>query len=158
MLVKDGMRSNAAAIHSEATLREAAEMMMTCGVDALFVIQDGQLVGIVGLRDLFTAPLPAHYGGRMVGHRNEGQLLATWASMPVLNVMNIQVISVSEQTELMRAAELMVNSGKHPLPVLRDGGLVGTIDRADIVRVLLASRAALGQASPEEPAEPTSRI
>jgi CBS domain-containing protein len=42
----------------------------------------------------------------------------------------------------MKAVVVMVNEGLHPLPVLRDGRIVGIISRADAVRALLASRAA----------------
>lgn len=73
----------------------------------------------------------------MPAHRDEGHILQAWKATPVKNLMNEKVISVTEETPLLRAAELMVNSGKHPLPVLRNGKVVGVISRSDIARALL---------------------
>ncbi|MEW6287434.1 MAG: CBS domain-containing protein [Chloroflexota bacterium] len=139
MLVKDFMHTDVLQIKPYATLREAAEIMLANKVDAL-VIEDerGALQGVVGLRDLFTAPIPAHYGNPMFRHENENQLLEVWASVTVQNLMNDKALSVSEDTTLIRALELMVNTGKHPLPVLRDGRVVGIISRSDIARAVLA--------------------
>jgi len=139
MLVKDFMHTNVLQIQRHATLREAAEIMLANRVDALVIEgEDGTLQGVVGLRDLFTAPIPAHYGNPMFRHDNESQLLEVWTTVTVQDLMNDKVLSVSEETTLMRALELMVNTGKHPLPVLRDGRVVGIISRSDIARAVLA--------------------
>jgi len=51
--------------------------------------------------------------------------------------MNDRVRSVTEEATVLQAAATMVNTGKHPLPVMRAGQVVGVIDRADVVRALL---------------------
>lgn len=126
-----------ARIHPQATLREAAEAMIVRGIDALPVIENDQLVGVIRLTDLLTAPIPARIAPHVPEDRDERQLLDTWAKMPVRNIMNDQVLSVSEDTSLMKAAALMVNNGKQRLLVLRSGNLVGMITCADVVRALL---------------------
>ena len=138
MLVKDFMQTDVLSIEPQASLLEAAQKILSGEVDTLLVIEDEKLLGMIGLRDLFTAPIPAHYGNPMVKHDNEEQFLSIWKETSVQNLMNQKVISVDENTTLSRAAELMANTGKHPLPVLRDGRVLGVISRADIVRVLLA--------------------
>jgi len=138
MFVKDVMNARVLSIEPQATLLEAAKKMLADGIDTLLVMENDELLGVIGLRDLFTAPIPAHYGNFMLRHENEAQLLNIWQSTPVQNLMNEKVISVSEETTLLRAVELMVNSGKHPLPVLRNGKVLGVISRADVVRELLA--------------------
>jgi CBS domain-containing protein len=137
MLVKDSMRPGVFRIHPQATLLEAAEKSLANKVDTLLILKGEELLGVIGLRDLFIAPVPAHYGGSMPAHREEGQLLQTWKTTPVNHLMNEKVISVTEETPLLRAAELMANSGKHPLPVFRNGKVFGIISRSDIVRALL---------------------
>ena len=137
MLVKDAMRSELVYIRPQASLYEAAEKMLASGVEALLVMEGGRLVGVVGIRDLFTAPLPSHYGMAMFERHSEVQLLADWKCTPVQNVMNDRVRSVKEEASLLEAAATMVNSGKHPLPVMRTGQVVGVIGRADVVRALL---------------------
>jgi CBS domain-containing protein len=139
-MVKDVMSPALRSIRPESSLLDAARLMIACDAEALAVVDGERLLGMIGLRDLFTAPVPAHYGGGMRVRRDADDLLAVWAGTPVSNLMNENVISVAEDTPLMRAAELMVNTGKHPLPVLDEGRLVGAISRADVVRGLLAAR------------------
>jgi CBS domain-containing protein len=138
MLVKDVMNVEVFYVGLESTLLEAAEQMMTHGVDTLLILENDQLHGILGLRDLFTVPIPAHYGGKMLHHEDEAHLLKIWQDTPVRNLMNEQVLTVREEMGVLRALELMVNTGKHPLPVLRDGKVVGVISRMDITRALVA--------------------
>ncbi len=139
MIVKDFMRSNVVCISSQSTLRAAAEKMIREGVETLFVIENDQLVGVIGIRDLFTLPVPASYGGPMRSRQDEETLVRQWGITPIVQLMNTQIISVTEERPLMSAAEIMVNKGKHPLAVLRGNQLVGTVDRTDVIRALLES-------------------
>jgi CBS domain-containing protein len=138
MRVKDAMCCEVVTIHPDATLQEAAGMMLAHHVKTLLVMEEGALVGVVGLRDLFTTPRLASYGGRMTERRSEEALLEAWRTNTVRLQMNDQPIVVSEELPLLAAAALMVNGGKHPLPVLRDGKVVGVISRSDVVRTVLA--------------------
>jgi CBS domain-containing protein len=137
MLVKDAMVMSVISIAPQATLREAAETMLARGVDTLFVMEDGQLVGVVGLRDLFTAPLRASWGSRMSEQRTEKSLTQVWRGHIVGNIMDTRVLTVPTEMALTQAAALMVNSGKHPLLVRQDGRFIGAISRADVMRALL---------------------
>jgi len=137
MLVRDFVQTDLIRIHSDANLFEAAEQMFAHRVETLLVYRDDQFLGVIGLRDLFTAPIPAHYGNAMQHHTDETQLLNIWKTTTVRNLMNEKVLTVNEDAALLRALELMVNTGKHLLPVMRDGKVVGIISRMDIVRALL---------------------
>jgi acetoin utilization protein AcuB len=137
MLVKEVMSESLATIGAEATLEEAAQTMLARGVDALLVMDGKRLAGIIGLRDMFTAPRSASLAERMPGRLTELDLRAVWRSQTVRNQMTDQVLTVTEELPVMEAAALMANLGKHPLPVLRAGKVVGTIDRWDVVRALL---------------------
>jgi CBS domain-containing protein len=139
VIVKDVMRSNFVCISSQSTLRAAAEKMIHERVETFFVIENDQLVGVIGIRDLFTLPVPASYGRPMRSRQDEEALVRRWGTTPIVQLMNTQIISVTEECPLMSAAEMMVNKGKHPLAVLRGNHLVGTIDRTDIIRALLES-------------------
>jgi len=137
MLVKEVMSESVATIGADATLEEAAQTMFARGVDALLVMDGKRLAGIIGLRDMFTAPRLASQASEMPRGRTEHELRAVWRSQTVRNQMTDQVLTVTEELPAMEAAALMANLGKHPLPVLRAGKVVGTIDRWDIVRALL---------------------
>jgi CBS domain-containing protein len=144
VVVSDAMVTPMLWIRPQATLREAAETMLTCEVDTLFVLEDGQLVGVIGLRDLFTAPLPADLASRMREERSELHFARTWRSSLIANVMTRNVLTVPSDMPLIRAAALMVNGGKHALPVRQAGVFVGALGRLDVVRALLATYEARG--------------
>ena len=58
----------------------------------------------------------------------------------VQQVMATRVWSVKEDDPLMAAVAIMVNQGLHPVPVLRNGRLVGVVSRADAVQAILSHR------------------
>ena len=138
MLVKDAMEPRYVAIGPEEKLWDAATKMMTTHNDTLLVMEEGRLIGILGMRDLFTAPKVAYAGIGMSRHQNVDQMTNIWKNTPVRTVMNEEVLSVSDMTPLLKAIELMTNYGKHLLPVLCKGKLLGTISRTDVVCRLLS--------------------
>jgi len=141
MQVRDVMRSDIVQIQPQATLTEAAGLMSQHGVDTLLVMADDRLVGVVGLRDLFTAPLPSRPNSRVNEQRNEQQLLETWQQCKVQQIIGeFPALTVQEDFPLMKAAALMMNTGKHPLAVMHDGKVVGVLARSDVVRGLLAEQ------------------
>lgn len=138
MLVKDVMRTDIVTIGCEENLTEAARKMLAHAVNALIVTDGERPIGIIGLRDLFTTPISASHADRMYNRRSEQQLVEAWRDQIAYNLFNDEMLTVSEDMPLMQAIALMVNSGKHPLPVTRGGAIVGMIERADVVRALLA--------------------
>lgn len=137
MLVKNAMQIGSVHTRPEATLHEAAELMIKHGVTALAVMSDDRVVGVIRLADLLTAPIPAGYHGHASEHRDATQLLETWKLLAVQQIMNDHPISVYEDTPLMKAVALMINHNRQQLPVLRGGKIVGMLTRADVVRTLL---------------------
>ncbi len=136
MIVKDVMRSTFISISPQANLLLAAQMMVQGNIDTVFVVNGDLLLGVIGIRDLFTVPVPASFGGPM-NKKDEGILTKQWQQTPVENVMSSYVLSVRPETSLMNAAEIMVNKGKHPLAVTEGKRIIGVIDRADIIKSLL---------------------
>jgi len=139
MLVKSAMKKNFFTISPKANLLEAATLMVKEGVSTLFVIGESQLIGVIGIRDLFTCPIPASFGQSMPAH-TEKSLIQQWENTPVENMMVQDVVSVMEDSSLISAAAIMVNTGKHPLVVKNGGEFAGVIDRVDIIKALLELR------------------
>jgi CBS domain-containing protein len=141
MLVSQVMRTPVVTISPEATLREAAECMLEHGVNGLPVVDATQyVVGIIGLKDILRAPIPSLANSRVSRLTRIDELARHLENTRVGRVMATTVWSVKENEDLMRAIAIMVNEGLHPLPVLRDGRLVGVVSRADAVRAVLASQ------------------
>ncbi len=133
------MRTKVPTIAPTASLVAAAQQMINGGDNALFVADaSGQLLGVIGIRHILTAPRKR---GLVTADRLADNA-RTWATLQVDRVMQRQVATVSPETRVIEAAAIMTNQGFHPLAVLRGRRLVGVISRADIVRSLLGAAAA----------------
>lgn len=140
--VRDAMYPAQGQLEPDMTLLEAARIMLAQATDALPVVQAGRMVGLLRLADLLTAPRAARHQPRASESRDPAQLRDLWGRVPVRNIMNDQVIGVTEDTPLMKAAALLINVNRQRLPVLRGDVLVGFVSRADIVRVLFEAGSA----------------
>jgi acetoin utilization protein AcuB len=139
MLVKDAMSQIVVSAGPDMTLRQVAGMLLEYGFNALPVSdENGQLVGMIGIRDLLTAP------SRATAHENVtiDQKLSVWERTLVKQLMVDRVITVEENAPLMRAAALMANVGVHPLPVMRGKQMIGVITRSDVIKALLQASGA----------------
>ncbi|MFC1703914.1 CBS domain-containing protein [Candidatus Omnitrophota bacterium] len=56
-IVRDYMTKNVLTLQADATLEEAMATMFTCSVHTFPIVSDGQLVGVIGKRDLIFACL-----------------------------------------------------------------------------------------------------
>lgn len=138
MIAKDVMSWAAVTIPAEATLRQAAAMLLEHGFNALPVVDEhGEVVGVIGILDLLTAPYRTVDGAEISGEIEPGEKLAVWGRLRVREVMATPVVSVTEDTPLMRVAALMANTGAHPILVLRDKCVIGTISRREVVKAIL---------------------
>jgi CBS domain-containing protein len=138
MQVKDVMNRQVVTVRPEATLRQAAALLVKYGFNALPVETDsGELVGILGIRDLLTAPQNAGAAPRMFATASMSDKFDIWEQTQVRQVMSDQVITITEDTPVMQAVALMSNMGVHPLPVLRDRRLVGIVSRKDTLKGIL---------------------
>lgn len=139
MQVRDVMHSNIVRIDPQASLSQAAALMTEHGIDTVLVMVNDDLLGVLGLRDLFTAPLPSRAKSRVNENRSEQQVQEIWQQRQVYELMGEDpALTVQEDFPLMKAAALMMNTGKHPLVVTRQGKVVGVLARSDVVRALLA--------------------
>jgi CBS domain-containing protein len=148
MLVRDAMTRMVATVPPDMPIEEVARFLLDRHISAAPVVdQHGRMVGIISEGDLIRRPeigaerqrswwlallsSPAEVAGEFVkthGHRAS-------------DVMTQKVISVGEDAPLGEVAGLLEKYRVKRLPVVREGKLVGIISRADILRVLAASRA-----------------
>jgi CBS domain-containing protein len=138
MRVHDAMRSEFIRIEPTAPLRAAAKLMVDRGTDVLLVMKADHLLGVIGLRDLYTAPMSADDNARIVVQRTEHEMVELWDHQTVEQVMAERLVRVSADADLMHAAVLLVNGDRHYLPVLQGDVVVGVIGRAEIARRLLS--------------------
>lgn len=141
LTVRDVLPPRRLSVRPEATLAEAAAMMVAHRVAAVPVVSEGdQVVGIVSHRELLEFLLPA-YSKRMSGEfqaiRRGGRVPpADPRTMPVRDAMDRSVLCVTEEQTLGEVAALMVNKNLERVPVVREGALIGLLTRDEIVRRL----------------------
>ena len=139
MKVREVMNSRVVAVRVDDTLASAMRILLDHGINSAPVVDaDGNLVGMIGLKDGLRAPHPS--GAEAMIHRHTALLQRARAlrDTRVGAVMARPVITVHPDTPAEEAAAIMSNRGRHPLPVLESGRMVGIVSRSDIGRVLLS--------------------
>ncbi len=139
--VRDVMVPRRLSLRPEATLGEAARLMVAHNVDALPVVSESEeVLGLVTTRELLSYLLPAY-----VKRESTGELRAVPRrkpevqdphTIPVREAMDRTVLCVTEDQTLADVATVMLNRHIERFPVVREGALVGFLTRSDIVRRL----------------------
>jgi len=133
MKVADIMSAPVFTVRPEASVKEAARLLIEHSISALPVVDaSGKLVGIVSEADLLpmeTRPDP---------RSQATPIPPTAGSSPraVSDVMTKTVISIHTNSEVSQAARLMIDADVKRLPVLDENRLVGIVSRRDLVKVI----------------------
>ena len=129
MFVADCMTKNPVMIRPDAGMDEAEKLMDEGHFRRLPVVEDGKLVGFFTNRDL----LRASPSSATTSDRHEVRTLL--AKIKVADVMQKNVISVTDTMTIEEAALILERKKIGGLPVLSEGGdLVGIISSTDIFR------------------------
>lgn len=144
MIVADVMTRNVITISPDATVEEAANLMLSRHISGLFVVDGlGDLVGVVTEGDLMRRD-------ELGTQRNRSwwlRLLASPARQAtdftkangrhVRDVMIEDVISIPQSDNLETVVQLMEKYRIKRLPVTADGRVVGVVSRSDLLRALI---------------------
>jgi CBS domain-containing protein len=135
LLVRDFMSRDLQTLRPEATVDEAASLLVRRGLTAVPVVsENNEVLGMLGHRDLLRVLLPQYVKrvttGEFVAPPRPGR---PGGAPLVSDVMDRSVLCLSEDQSLAEAASVMVSRDRDRLPVVRDGVLVGVISRSDIV-------------------------
>jgi CBS domain-containing protein len=145
MNVSDVMTSSPVITRPEASLEEAAKLMVGHRISGLPVVDfAGRVVGMITEGDLIRR---AELGtdGRAPGWLS--QFLAPGRAadryvhshgLVVREVMTEKVLSVEPDTPLCEVVQVMESQQVKRLPVVQNGKLVGIVSRADLLRALLS--------------------
>ncbi|MDR3231635.1 MAG: CBS domain-containing protein [Synergistaceae bacterium] len=116
--VKSVMTSPVMAVSPDASVGEAYRTMLRFGHQALPVVHDGEVLGMMTRKDLDKAYLHG------------------FARALIRDFMTEGIIAISDEASLNEAHRLMATYGFERLPVLDRGRPVGILTRADLVRAL----------------------
>ena len=110
-------------IAPEASIKRAADWLHAKNIGALVVVtSENTVLGLISEREIVHAF--SRYG-------------ETAASMPVKEVMQYGVITVSPDESVNRVMKLMTHHRVRHLPVLRGGKLAGIVSIGDVVKYRL---------------------
>lgn len=133
MKVTTVMSSPVITVAPQASIKEAARLLVSCGISALPVVDSkGELVGIVSEADLLpietrpdprtqATPIPPTAGG---------------APRVVSDVMTKRVLTVAPDAEVSQAARMMIEAEVKRLPVMDGERVVGIVSRRDLIKVI----------------------
>ena len=136
MDVREIMATDIESVDRNDTLLTVEERMATKQLRHLPVLEQGDLVGIVTQRDLFKAAMSSAMG---YGEKAQQAYLR---SVRVKEIMTYPVVTISPDTSLAAAAEMIITKGIGCLPVVDGTTLVGMITKTDLLRRLKALDAA----------------
>src|SRR5207244_9217185 len=111
-------------------LRMVQERMATKQLRHLPVLEQGEIVGIVTQRDLLKAAMSSAMG---YGEKAQKAYLQ---SVRVKEIMVYPVVTVSPDTSVAAAANIIINKGIGCLPVVDGTKLVGMVTKTDLLRCL----------------------
>lgn len=147
MTVSSCMKKHVVSIKSNTTVREAAAIIVNKHIGLLPVVdKDNKPVGVIGIRDLLKLEMPdfvnfvadvdfVHDFGAVEDTRPPASTL----NKTIKSLMR-PVITVEEDSGLLRAYALMLQQNLHDIPVVsKDGKLIGIASRVDIGVAILST-------------------
>jgi len=143
MRVYEVMTREVITVRPATPIQEAAELMVTCGVSGLPVVDDhGAVVGILSEGDLIVRQKPRERAPWWRVFFDDGERLAREyrkaMGTTAAEVMTHSVICVSPDLPIEAAAVILDERRIRRLPVVRDSRLVGIVSRGDLIKVLAA--------------------
>lgn len=127
--VKDIMKTDVITVEPDLPISEAAKILMTYKIGTLPVVEKGKLVGIFTNSDM----------NKCVS--NNCNAFET----KVRDMMTKKVFTVSPETTVADAAQLMTKYGIKKLPVVQAGRLVGIVTVSDILVIEPSMISAIGK-------------
>ena len=140
LTVRDLMTRKVLSVRTDTTLGEATRIMVTQGVSDLPVVSEAnEVIGVITHKEILGVMLP-----RYLKHMKSGQFIAARLRLPgeasdprmipVGEVMNRSVLCTSEDQAMADVATMMINKDIARFPVTREGILVGTLTKEEVVR------------------------
>lgn len=144
MKVNDVMSSPVVAIRPTSPASAARNTMLRRRIKHLAVLERGNVVGMISMRDIVTH----------VWREARARTMRPLDAVPVARLMSVRLVSVSSGTDLVKAARQMSGRGVGSVLVFDEGRAVGIVTETDVVRAasrgLLAGKKA-GEVMDREP-------
>lgn len=135
VFVKEWMSEKVVSASPSMRISEAHQVMKDAHIRRLPVVNEqGVLVGIVTIGDVREAS-PSDATTLSIWELNY-----LWAQLTVERIMTRKVLTVTPETPILTAAEMMLENKISGLPVVDDKGrVVGMLTESDVFRMLIRS-------------------
>jgi CBS domain-containing protein len=138
------MNPNVVCARPDMTIAEVAELLAKRRVGGAPVVDDsGSVLGVITQNDIvrhgaqhLTVAQAGRFESDVEDYRDLGQLPANLSSTPVEKVMSTPVYSVSRDSSVAIAANVMRERHIHRVVVTEGGRLVGMLSALDLMRVV----------------------
>lgn len=148
MKVAEVMVTKVHSVGPDASVREAASMMLERRISGMPVVDDqGRVLGIVSEGDLIRRPeietdrAPAGWLHVFLSDEERAREFVKSHGRKVREVMTQPAICVAPDTALAAVVRLMERHRVKRLPVVEHGRLAGMVTRADLLRALVTRQA-----------------
>jgi CBS domain-containing protein len=143
--VRDLMTEGVVSVKPDASLREAASVLVEYRVSGLPVVDEvGEVVGVLSETDIvMKASGGREHSGYLSWFFDSDVTGDKVAAETVGQAMSSPALTITPDRTVHDAARLMVDERVNRLPVVRDGTLVGILTRSDIVRAFTRTDAEL---------------
>ncbi len=128
--VRDWMTRDPLTIDPGLSVSGAYQLMKESGIRRLPVVEGGRLLGIVTLGDLRAAVASPE------ANLNIFEMAFHMERFTVMQIMTREVVTVTPDSSIEVACELMLKHKIGGLPVVADGRLVGILTESDIFRLV----------------------
>ncbi len=135
LLVEDAFAPLQYRVYADTPFTEVVDLMIRRELRSVPVVgEDYEFLGVITTGDAMKLVIELARS-REVGGPAEGPEPEPTAR----EIMTRTVMCVSEDQSLMEAASMMVNRDVEELPVVREGEMVGSLTRREVLRLLFAS-------------------
>ena len=146
MKAADVMVRDVITVRPEASVRDAALLMLQHGISGLPVVDENHgLLGLISEGDLLrraetgTEKHRSWWLELLTPQERLADEFSRAHAVRVADVMTRQVVSADENASLANIATLMERHGIKRVPIMRDGRLVGIVSRANLVKALVTA-------------------
>lgn len=148
MQARDVMTTQVVSVAPDTPVPEIARRLVENRISAVTVESQGRLVGIVSEGDLMRRPESGTdrratwwLSILSVGEEQAAEFVKSHGRL-AQDVMTRQVLTVAEDTPLEAVATLLERHRIKRVPVVREGGVVGIVSRANLLHGLAAAKPA----------------
>ena len=141
MRVREVMSSPVVTVPSGMRLKEVAALLVTHGISAVPVVDDGELVGILSEADLVPLELTPDPRAHLAPPADPPVDLPRVAA----EAMTREVVALPEGADVADAGQLMLERRIKSIPVVRGRRVVGIVARRDLLEVLARTDEAIAR-------------